>query len=105
MFGFWLVEVVRIKVQYYGVARVMLGIQEETLEVEAPTTLLEFIRLIANLHNGSLGTYLIDPATSSVRAHPALTYLVDGQMVPYHEVGAILLEDRSTVSIIPTQAG
>jgi molybdopterin converting factor small subunit len=96
---------VQIKVQYYGVARVMLGILEETLEVKAPITLLELIRLIADRYDGSLGTYLIDPATSSVRAHPALTYLVDGHMVLYHEVGTILLEDGSTVSIIPTQAG
>jgi len=95
----------RVKVQYYGVARVMLGKLEETLEVKPLTTLLELIRLIANLHNGSLGTYLIDPATSNVRAHPALTYLVDGQTVPYHEINTILLENGSTVSIIPTQAG
>ena len=101
----WLVEVVRVKVEYYGVASVMLGKLEETLEVKKPTTLLELILLIAKLHDGSLGTYLIDPATMNVRAHPALTYLVNGQTIPYHEVANIFLEDDSTVSIIPTQAG
>ncbi len=100
-----MVEIVRIKVEYYGVARVMLGKSEETLEVKKPTTLLELIQLIAKLHDGSLGTYLIDPATLNVRAHPALTYLVNGEMVPYHEVANIPLEDGSTVSITPTQAG
>jgi molybdopterin converting factor small subunit len=100
-----LVEVVRIKVEYYGVARVMVRKPEESLEVKTPTTLLELIQLIAKLHNGSLGTYLIDPATLNVRAHPALTYLVNGQLIPYHEVANIFLEDGSTVSIIPTQAG
>jgi len=96
---------VRIKVEYYGVARVMLGKSEETLEVKKPATLLELIRLIAKLHDGPLGSYLVDPATLNVRAHPALTYLVDGDMIPYHEVAKIVVEDGSTVSIVPTQAG
>ncbi len=95
----------RIKVEYYGVARVMLGKSEETLEVKKPTTLLELIRLIAKLHEGPLGSYLVDPATLNVRAHPALTYLVNGETVPYHEVANIVVEDGSTVSIVPTQAG
>ncbi len=100
-----MVEVVRIKVEYYGVARVMLGKSEETLEVKKPTTLLELIQLIAKLHDGPLGSYLVDPATLNVRAHPALTYLVNGEMVPYHEVANIVVEDGSTVSIVSTQAG
>ena len=95
----------RINVEYYGVAREMLHKSEEILEVKRPTTLLQLIFLIAELHDGSLGAYLIDPATSNVRAHPALTFLVNGQMVAYHEIENILLEDGSTISIIPTQAG
>jgi molybdopterin converting factor small subunit len=96
---------VRIKVEYYGVARVMLRKSEETLEVQKPTTLLELILLIAKLYAGSLGTYLTDPATLNIREHYGLRYLVNGQMIPYHEVANTFLEDGSTVSIIPTQAG
>ena len=95
----------RIKVEYYGVARVMLGKSEETLEVKKPATLLELIRLIAKLHDGPLGSYLVDPATLNVRAHPALTYLLNGDMIPYHEVSNIVVEYGATVSIVPTQAG
>ena len=95
----------RIKVEYYGVAREMLGKLEETLEVKEPTTLLELILLIAKLHDGYLGTYLVDPATLNVRVNYGLRYLVNGQMIPYHEVANTFLEDASTVSIIPTQAG
>jgi molybdopterin converting factor small subunit len=92
-------------VEYYGVARVMLGKSEETLEVKKPATLLELIRLIAKLHDGPLGSYLVDPATLNVRAHPALTYLLNGDMIPYHEVANIVVEDGAKVSIVPTQAG
>ena len=101
----WLVKVVQIKVEYYGVSREMLRKSEETLQVKNPTTLLELILLIAKLHDGPLGTYLIDPATLNVRDRYGLRYLVNGQMIPYHEVANTFLEDDSTVSIIPTQAG
>ena len=101
----WLVEVVRIKVEYYGVAREMLHKSEEILQVKNPTTLLELILLIAQLHDGLLGTYLVDPTTLNVRDHYGLRYLVNGQMIPYQEVANTFLEDASTVSIIPTQAG
>jgi len=101
----WLVEVVRIKVEYYGVARVMIRKSEETLRVKQRTTLLELILLIAKLHDGPLGTYLVDPITLNVRVDYGLRYLVNGQMIPYQEVANTFLKEASTVSIIPTQAG
>jgi molybdopterin converting factor small subunit len=96
---------VQIRVQYFGVVREMVGESEEILKVEDKTTMLQLIQSIARLRDGSLGTYLLDPNTSNVRVHPAMTYLMNGRMIPTQELGSMLLEDDSTVSIIPTQGG
>ena len=81
------------------------GESEEILKVEDTTTMLQLIQSIAKLRDGSLRTYLLDPNTSNVRAHPAMRYLMNGRMIPNQELGSVFLEDGSTVSIIPTQGG
>ena len=82
----------------------MIGESEEILKVEDKTTLLQLIQSIARIRDGSLQTYLLDPNTSNVRAHPAMKYLMNGRMIPNQELG-MLLEDDATVSMIPTQGG
>jgi len=87
------------------VVREMVGKSEEILKVGDTTTLLQLIQSIAKLRDGSLLTYLLDPKTSNVRAHPAMKYLMNGRMIPNQELGSVLLQDDATVSIIPTQGG
>lgn len=89
--------------KYYGVMREITRKREENIEVADSITLSHLVRLLAVKYGRSMESYIFDQNTNAPR--PIHLYLVNGKTFTATQTSNTKLEERSVVSIIPTQGG
>jgi MoaD family protein len=93
----------KVKVQYFASVRELVGLREETLEVEENTTVLDVLRVLAEKHGEQLKEYVFDSETGNPRSY--LQFLVNEDSISSLNGLSTVLEDNSSLAIIPPVGG
>ena len=89
----------KVTLKFTGRGREIIGKREETLDIEAHTSILEILRLLAEKHGSELREYLFDPMSRNPRQH--LRFLLNGQSVQASQ----LIDAESVLLIFPPVGG
>lgn len=93
----------KVKVQYFASVRELVGLREETLEMEEKTTVLDALRVLAEKHGEQLKEYVFDSETGNPRSY--LQFLVNEDSISSLNGLSTVLEDNSSLAIIPPVGG
>jgi MoaD family protein len=93
----------KVKVKFFASAREMVGVREETLEVERSVAVIDFLRLLVQRHGDKLKEYLFD--TKSDMPKPHLLFLINNKSIHTLEGFNTMLADDCVLAILPPVGG
>jgi MoaD family protein len=93
----------RVKIQYFAIVRELVGLREETLEMNEKTTVLDALRVLAEKHGEQLRDYVFDSETGNPRSY--LQFLVNEDSITSLNGLSTVLKENSRLAIIPPVGG
>jgi MoaD family protein len=93
----------QVKVKYLARAREISGVREETIETKNRSTVMDVLTLLAEKHSEGMRDYLFDSATG--KPHTYLQFLLDGRSVHTMNQFDTMLNDETTLIIVPPVSG